>query len=432
MSAWTRALALAAAIAVVGVAAPARAVVTLQKTSNGGAYTGGTLTFQLAVKRVGSETALVVHDPTPAGLTLLRVAAGSATLDCTTTPSGALGPDYPMATCNVGGELQVQVSDLASNPATLVLSYRAPSMAGMVTNTATATCTGGCAPAPMSSATASVVTPTMTVAKSGPATARAGDTVRWNITVTNTGPFALDSFAVTDAVPGGAAVADVAIAGATFSASDLASPKTAPDGSVASLVNATTVGVQGKTLASMAAYSFAIDARIDTGAVDGATITNVASATPLGGAPATSPAVTTTVQTQAPPLQLQKRVSPASAKIGDPVTYTLTVTPTGGQPGPITLVDPIDPALKIVAVKVNGAVIVCGAAPVPAGEFTLACGADGHTVTLALPAGVMLSVPLTVGIAATVLPTAGAQVQNIATLTNSMGAAQTASQPLMI
>ncbi|MGZ3438125.1 MAG: hypothetical protein ACXVDD_01330, partial [Polyangia bacterium] len=123
---------------VVSASATALAVVTLQKTSMGGAYTGGTLVFQVTPRRIGTETALVVHDVTPPGLTLLRVSAGAATLDCTTTPSGALAPDYPLVTCNVGGELQAQVSDAASNPSSLQLTYRAPATAGMVTNTATA------------------------------------------------------------------------------------------------------------------------------------------------------------------------------------------------------------------------------------------------------------------------------------------------------
>lgn len=425
-----RALAAAAAALVVAVASPARATVTLQKSSGGGAYTGGTLTFQVAVTRIGSETALVVHDPLPAGLTLLRVSAGASSLDCTTMSSGAVGPDYPTVTCNVGGELQAHVSDLASNPAPLVLAYRAPAAPATVTNSATATCSGGCSPAPTSSATASVVAPSLTATKVGPATARPGDSVRWSVSIKNDGPYALDSFTVDDAIPAGTTLVDVVLGGATFSAADLASPKTAPDGSVAQL-SGSALAVKGGKLASMATYAFAIDARVDAGQSDGATIVNVARVS-VGAASFSSPPATTTVNSQAPPLSLQKRVNQTQARIGDSVTYTLTVTPSGPQPGPLLLVDPIDPALKLGAVKVNGAIVACGMAPMPAGDLTLSCGADGRTVTVSLPAGTTLSAPLTIDLAATVLPTASAQVQNTATLTDSTGATQSASQPLTV
>ncbi|HEX8954610.1 MAG TPA: hypothetical protein VF945_22300, partial [Polyangia bacterium] len=413
---------------VVSVASPALAVVTLQKSAMGGAYTGGLVTFQIAVTRVGAETALVVHDPTPAGLTLVRVSAGAAMLDCATMGSGALGPDYPTVTCNVGGELQAHVSDLASNPAPLLLAYRAPSTPASISNTATATCSGGCTPAPTSTASAMVIAPSLTVTKSGPATAQPGSTVGWTVTVTNTGPYPLDSFLVDDNLPAGATLLDVVIGGATFPAASL--PKTAPDGTTARLVGSM-LEVQGQKLASMAAYSFAIDARADV-SVDRTALTNIATATPLGGAPVNSPPATTIIQTQAPPLLLTKIVSQKQAQIGDSVTYTLTVAPSGPQPGPLSLVDPIDPALKLGAVKVNGAVVPCGAAPAPAGDFTLSCGADGHTVTVLLPAGGTLSATLTVELVATVLPTASTQVLNIATLTDAAGATQTAQQPLTV
>src|SRR5439155_801784 len=82
-----------------------------------------------------------------------------------------------------------------------------------------------------------------------------------------------------DVIPAGAAFLDVALAGATFSAADLASPRTAPDGTVASFAG-TTLTLQGGKLAAGAALNVAIDARVDSGSGDGATITNSARATP--------------------------------------------------------------------------------------------------------------------------------------------------------
>ena len=420
----------AAVIALIICCSPAaRALVKLQKSSAGGAYTGGTLVYTIVVTRVGSETNLVIHDPAPPGHTLLRVAAGSATLDCATSGSGALGTDYPSVSCNVAGELQAHVSDFASNPAPLTLTYRAPSTPTLSSNTATASCFGGCVPAPSASSTAPVVAPTLTVSKSAPPTARPGDGLRWSLSVGNSGPFALDGFTVDDTLPAGVTLTDVAVGGVTFTAADLASPRTAPDGTQLSLVG-TTVHLAGGKLASMASYAFAIDARI-AAAPGVATLQNVARATPQGGA-TVSAAAQTTLEGQAPPLQLTNRVGPLQARIGEPVAYTVTVTPSGTQPGPLTLIDPIDPALKLGAVKLNGQPVACGGAPAPIGDLTLGCGSDGHTVTVALPAGGTLSAPLVLEVGATILPFAGAQVQNVATLTDSAGVQRTAAAPLTV
>lgn len=417
---------------VVGVASPALATVTVTKTAlGGGAYVGGTLVFQISMTHVGPETGIVIHDPLPAGPTLLRVSAGAKSLDCTTMGSGALGVDYPMVSCNVGGELQAHVADASSNPPALQLTFRAPSTPAMISNSATASCSGGCSPAPSSTAMANVVAPTLTVTKSGPPTVLPGKSLRWTVTVTNGGPFPLDSFKLDDTLPAGSTLTDVVIAGATFSAADLASPRTAPDGTVASLAGSA-LHLDGRSLASLATFSFSIDALVQSAANEGDSLSNVATVTPPVGPAVSSPPAVTTVQSQAPPLMLNKSVAPLQARIGDTVIYTLTVKPSGPQPGPITLTDPIDPALKLGAVKVNGATVACGSAPVPSGDLLVSCGADGRTVTVALPAGSTLSAPLAVELAATVLPTAATQVLNTATLTDANGATQTAPAPLSV
>ena len=253
----------------------------------------------------------MVHDPTPPGLTLLRVSAGSTTLDCTTMPSGALGPDYPTVACNVGGELQAARERPGVEPSDARAHLSRAGDAGQPSaNTASATCSrrlragadvdrvgdGGGADGDHRQERRHRAR--------APATPSAGRSRS-----TNTGPYPLDAFTVTDALPAGTTLADVAVGGATFPAANLAAPKTAPDGSVASFAGGT-VTVQGGKLAAMGVYSFAIDALVASGANDGATIANVAQATPLGGAAVSSPAAVTTVQSQPPPLMLTKRVTP--------------------------------------------------------------------------------------------------------------------------
>jgi fimbrial isopeptide formation D2 family protein len=409
----------------------ALATVTLKKSAAGNAYVGGTLQYTITTTRVGLETNLVLHDPLPAGHTLLQVQAGASSLDCTTTPSGALGPEYFSVSCNVAGELQAHVVDSASNPMPLVLTYRAPATAGTSSNTVTATCSGGCTPAPSASASAMVLAPTMTIAKSGPATVHPGGAIAWSLSAANTGPLPLADWSVDDALPAGAALVDVVIGGATFTAADLALSRTAPDGAQVTL-SGVTLHIKGPALASQASYAFTIDAKADANAKAGTTLVNSAKATPAGGMAASSPSVTTTIQMTATSLALSKRVTPLMAKIGETVTYTLTVTPSAPTAGPLTLSDPLDPALKLNSVKINGQAVVCGSTPQPAGDFTLTCGSDGRTPTLSLDSGAMLAAPVGVDIAATVLPAAGAQIANRATLTDASGNQQTAAAPLTI
>src|SRR6185437_8887349 len=97
-------------------------------------------------------------------------------------------------------------------------------------------------------------------------------------------------------------------------------------------------------------------------------LTNTATAQAPGGQPV-SKSVTIQISNAQPLLTLSKIVDRASAKIGDTVTYTLTATPTKAQPGRIALTDPIDSALKVVGVTVNGAQATCGAMPSAIGIF---------------------------------------------------------------
>lgn len=430
--AWvTSCLLLAAVVFVVG-GGRAYGAVTLQKSSGGDVYTGGTLTFTVAVTRVGVETNLVLHDVTPAGLTLGTLTAGSAMLDCTTTPSGALGPSYTV-TCNAGGELQVKVADGAANPPPIVVSYRTPSTAATITNNVTATCSGGCAPAPMSSATAMVVAPSMTVTKTGPPNVKPGGAIAYAIVAGNTGALPLSSWAADDALPAGTTLVDVTIGGATFTAAQLSTPRTAPDGATVS-ASGNAIHVVGPMLQPSATYGFTIGATANASDAANMSLVNVAKVTPLGmsGATVSSSPVTTTVQMNAVSLALAKRVAPSAAKIGDTVTYTLTVTPAGAVAGPLTLVDALDPALKLAALKLDGQAVACGASPVTSGDFTVTCGANGRTPTVALNAGAMLATPVGVDLQTTILPSAGAQIQNTATLTDANGATQSAMAPLTI
>lgn len=426
--AWALVAYFALALGLGGVAR-AQNQITLMKTAVTGSYTSGTISYQIGYSTTGMFKGVVIHDPAPAGTTLLTVQVGTSKLDCTKTPVGPVGPDYTVS-CNVGGEMQAAIRDGAS-PAFLTLTYRAPSVAGDVINTANVTCSPSCTKGTLTaSATVSVTAPTVTVRKSGQATAAPGSVASWTIAVNNPGLYPITGTSISDVIPSGATFTGVDVGGSTFTAADLATPKVAIDGAQVSFVNRT-LAVAGPMLAAGATYTVVIRATVAPN-VDGAVITNRATAAAPGGSMVSSAPVTTVVTNAPPPLTIAKRVTPQQARLGDSVTYTVTVTPSTAQPGPISIVDPIDPALKLTSVKLNGQVATCGPAPVPLGIYLLGCGSDGRTVTLTLPQGQSLTTRLTLELLATVRPTATPQLQNVATLTDANGATLTSSATLAV
>ena len=69
---------------------------------------------------------------------------------------------------------------------------------------------------------------------------------------------------------------------------------------------------------------------------------------------------------------------PKAAVSGDTVHFTLSVTPKSPVTGPLTLTDPLDPALQLTSVRVGTSdVNPCGATPVVLGPFTVEAVAAG-------------------------------------------------------
>ena len=79
-------------------------------------------------------------------------------------------------------------------------------------------------------------------------------------------------------IPAGTTFADVAIGGATFSAADLGAPKTGARRQRRVAHRRHARACKARSSRRMATYTFAIDARVDSAANDGSTITNVATA----------------------------------------------------------------------------------------------------------------------------------------------------------
>ncbi len=395
----TRAL----AVTLVLITAPAAwATVGISKTAMGPAAIGGRVVYNIDVTRNAGDTNLVIIDTPPAGHQLLSVETpGGQKVDCLAAGSGPIGPGL-VATCAVGAtnDLQVTAQDFpaAKLVFSLLVTYRVSGAAS--SNVARATCTPATScTQPSNTAVAAVAPADLKIDKHASATqVEPGATFDYTLKVTNNATSDLTGVTIHDALPPFVIVTSVD-----------------PPANVT--ITAGTVDIAPPLLMA-GATTWILHAMLDKAAQG--TVTNVATVRAMGGTPVPSPAASFDVKLGPAPLKLVKVVNLPTAKISDTIIYTLTATPNGPQPGPITLTDPLDAALKPSTVQVNGAPAACGALPVLVGGFTVSCGGDGRQLSVLLPAGQTLTAPLVVQVSATLLPSAPRSLQNVATLTDGL------------
>lgn len=172
---------------------------TVSKTASPAVLSvGGTATFTVSVQNPSAFAAEVdsIVDVLPAGVTYDSIAAGSGV---TAANSGTV----PAAGST--GRIVFRGPYAIARGATLSLVYKVtlPSQAGQFTNSASAAT--GVTILGAGAATATVkVGADLAVAKTGPASVMAGDTVRYVVTVSNTlGPATARTVVVTDTLPAG-------------------------------------------------------------------------------------------------------------------------------------------------------------------------------------------------------------------------------------
>lgn len=237
---------------------------------------GGTITYTIVVSNVGTAAAssVVVSDPLPTGIS-------SATWSCTATGG---------AVCAASGSGAIN-DTIASLPAGAKATYTLQALVSgshppTITNTASVTPAGTavCAPsgsAPPCTSSASVPPPPPQVSftkTANVASAPPGGTVRYTLTLRNTGEVAANGTVVSDPLPAG-----VASMSWTCSAGGASCP--AANGS----------GALSQTIASLptgGTLTYTVTATLSASAVVGSTITNTASAAPPTGgtcAPGGSP-----------------------------------------------------------------------------------------------------------------------------------------------
>ncbi|MBY6205968.1 DUF7507 domain-containing protein, partial [Halomonas denitrificans] len=294
--------------------AAADADLSVAKTGPATAVAGTQVTYDITVTNNGPADAadVSVADPTPAGYTF-----ASATAPC------AGGFPCALGTVSAGANVTIQVT-FDIDPATT----------GDVTNTATVSTstTDPDATNDSASATTTVVAEAdMAITKTGPATAIAGTTATYSITVTNNGPSDAQSVTVDDPTP----------AGYTFSGA------TAPCGG--GFPCALGMIAAGGSVAFDVTFSIAPSTLGD--------VTNTATVSspttdPNGANNASS--ATTTVGAEAD-LGITK-TGPATAIAGTTATYSITVTNNGPSDAQSVTVDDPTPA----GYTFSGATAPCG------------------------------------------------------------------------
>ncbi|WP_308296690.1 DUF11 domain-containing protein [Streptomyces sp. ISL-44] len=303
---------------------------------------GDPVTYTMTVTNNGpsASTGWSLSDPIPAGL-----------LNATTSTAGC-GIGGGVLTCT-GGPLAAGAS------ATITLTGTAGPGITSITNTAVV---DGNEPDPNTNNNTDTVTtpvspaPTVDLAvnKTGPASAQVGDPVTYTITVINNGPDNSTGWTLTDAVPAGLQNASTSTPGCTIAGGVL----TCTGGPLAAGASATVTltGTAGPGITSIT----------NTAVVDGNE--------PDPNTNNNTDTVTTPITPPAPSTDLQvDKTGPASAQVGDPVTYTITVTNNGPSASTgWTLTDPIPAGLlnattSTAGCGIGGGVLTCTGGPLAAG-----------------------------------------------------------------
>ncbi|MFE4593788.1 DUF7507 domain-containing protein [Streptomyces laurentii] len=270
-------------ISTVTVDATAEGSLSLQKTADPDVVTGAgdTITYRHTVRNTGAVT---VH----------TVAVQDTAFSGTGTPPAVSCPHEPLAP---GEEMECTASYEVT---------QADVQAGKITNTAKATAARSDTGDPVSSneddASVRVAASSLGLTKSvSPTSATVGDQVTYTYVVTNTGETALSGLTVTDT---------------EFTGTGTPSVVNCPVDSLDA----------GSSVTCEAAYT------VTAADTQAGKVTNTAKAVARNsaGAEVTSDPASAALTTPASSLGLTKSVSPASATVGDQVTYAYVVTNTGG------------------------------------------------------------------------------------------------------
>jgi uncharacterized repeat protein (TIGR01451 family) len=291
-----------------GIGGPVSTLNLQKSVDPASARPGELVTFTLTATNSaqGSATGVVVSDNLPQGLAFVDASAGGQFQNGAVFWNlGTLAPNQPVA-----------VSFRARLAGNLASGVTLTNVALIRSNEATSPLASNVAPVGV--AVPPPPPPQLQLTKTaGAGQARPGDTVTFTLSYANTGGSPATNVVLTDTLPPGQILADAG--GGT------------PSGSTVSWdLGALQPGETG---------SRTLGLQIAGGTPTGTQVTNSAQIT-AGGLAAVSSTATVQV-TQTPLLQLSKTANRNSARPGDTITYTLTLTNSGGTATNVQILDPV-------------------------------------------------------------------------------------------
>lgn len=324
--------------------------ISITKTPDRSAVVAGEqLSWTITVSNAGPSVArsVVIADVLPAGFTLTAV---TGTAGCTALP------------CAIG--------DLDVGSQTLVVTgmVSASMASGSLSNNATVT-TGTADPDNTDHAVESTVTVTrqadLVLTKTGPATARWNTPADFEIVVINNGPSTAEQVVITDALPAGLSI------------------MTAMSDTGLCTVVAASVSCSPGTLAVGQVVRVTVRAKvIGTGLL---TNTATVGSTTTDASIGSNTAQATVQVNRVADLQLTKVANRSSARVGDVITYTITVTNAGpDEADAVAAIDELNSALRFVAARPS-----TGGFDEGTGRWSIGLVAVGAVLTMELDAKVV-------------------------------------------
>jgi uncharacterized repeat protein (TIGR01451 family) len=342
-----------------------QADVGVQKSGPASALANTDVSYSITVTNGGPDAASTVAltDTLPATMTFVSMTQNSGPVfDCSSQPAAGSGGTV---TCTIGSLAPFTTSTFtlighipAGTPSTTAFQNIAD-----VKSIAEPNPTPDPNPDNNESSTLTTVSSSdLAITKTGPATATAGSTISWTITVTNNGPDPEANPAFSDTLPAGTTFN--LLVQNTGSAATCSTP--APN-------NPGTVTCSLQALNSGASNQFTLTANISpsfTGALNNtATVTGTNADPNTNNNSQTAPA---TVSASAD-LTINKS-GPASANAGTNVTYTVTLTNSGpSAAASVSLTDAVPANTTFVSEsQTNGATFLCST-PASGGTGTITC-----------------------------------------------------------
>jgi uncharacterized repeat protein (TIGR01451 family) len=355
----------------------ATADVSILKTAPMTSNPGANVTYNITVTDNGPNDAQQVQftDTLPGGLTLVSFTQNTGTsFTCSLPNMGTTGT----ITCGTS-----TLTNGMSATFTIVAKVPSNTASGtMITNTANVSA-ASFDPTPGNNSSSASTTVTaqadLTVTKSGPMSAVAGNNISYTITVTNAGPSDAASVSLTDTIP----------AGTTFvSVTPAAGWNCSGTSTVTCTIATLTAGSMG---------SFTLVVKTSAAAANGTMLSNTAtvSSTTADPAPGNNSSTASTTLSTSADLSITK-TGPPSANSGSNITYTITVMNNGpSNATTVAMNDPLPASTTFVslsapggwncttpAVGANGTVncTIATLAPSTTSTFTLVVGTPANLV----------------------------------------------------